>query len=179
MKQDLVQYSILGLLMDGKKSGYDLKNDFKNSVGSFYAPSFGSIYPILKKHEKNGYVIGKDEAVGKRKRTEYTITSLGKDTFLKWLKVPVAQHELQYSCDDILVKLYFYRYLPLKTRLALIKKLKDMSFENYYSLIECQKEISFPITDSRRWPLDWGVVSFYAYAKWLESIEDAYKKRGD
>lgn len=41
----MLEYIILGLLMEGPMSGYEMKKTIDSSVGLFYRASYGSLYP--------------------------------------------------------------------------------------------------------------------------------------
>ncbi|WP_236880832.1 PadR family transcriptional regulator [Clostridioides difficile] len=47
----MLEYIILGFLMEKELSGYDLKQIMSESTSYFFDASFGSIYPALKRLE--------------------------------------------------------------------------------------------------------------------------------
>jgi DNA-binding PadR family transcriptional regulator len=157
---------LLGLLLDGELSGYDLRSAMNNSTGHFYRPSFGSIYPWLRQHEAKGLVSGRDEPVGRKARRLWSIEDNGREMFLEWLATPPTRQDLNYSCEDILVKFYFFRYLPAETSLGILRGLNLLVATIMTELTgyggggqECPP-------DSRSWPLDYGYLSYGALLQW-------------
>ncbi len=53
MKSDDI---VLGILVDKPATGYEIKNQFSTIFSNFYNASFGSVYPILHKLDKEGKV---------------------------------------------------------------------------------------------------------------------------
>ena len=47
---------VLGILVDKPATGYEIKNQFSTIFSNFYNASFGSVYPILHKLDKEGKV---------------------------------------------------------------------------------------------------------------------------
>lgn len=96
---------ILGILMDGSKSGYDIKKDFETVFSYFYDASFGSVYPALKVMEKEGLIV-KEIVIqeGKPNKHTYSITDKGRDAFYSYLRSPVSTDIVR---SDISTRLYF------------------------------------------------------------------------
>ncbi len=78
---------ILATLFNGKKHGYQLALEIEQKSGGNFKFKHGTLYPILHKLEKQGYIKGVWKNEGpKRKRKYYTITSKGR----KYAKVRLA-----------------------------------------------------------------------------------------
>lgn len=99
---------ILGLLLDGDKSSYDLKKSMESSTGFFYNSSQGSIQPALKKLVQHGHVQVTEERRGARIKMTYSITEEGEKAFLRWAGEPIA---LEKPRDPALVKMFFFNYV--------------------------------------------------------------------
>jgi DNA-binding PadR family transcriptional regulator len=78
-------YVILGMLAQGRKTGYDIKALVDVSTRFFWAASYGQIYPELKRLEEAGLVAGADDAAGGRRRRVFEITPAGRETLHAWL----------------------------------------------------------------------------------------------
>jgi PadR family transcriptional regulator, phenolic acid-responsive transcriptional regulator len=61
-------YLILGMLNQGKKTGYAIKRAVDRSTRFFWAASLAQVYPELAALEQDGYVISADEPHGARPR---------------------------------------------------------------------------------------------------------------
>lgn len=106
----MLEYIIMGMLMEGTMSGYDLKKVIDGSVGTFYKASFGSLYPALKRMTDRGLLSVRDMEDSKNKKL-YTLLPEGRELFFRWLAEP-----LQSSRTELLGKIFFYDYLDEDTR---------------------------------------------------------------
>ena len=104
-----VKFPILGFLMDGEATGYDLRRRFQAPVGFFYRISDGSLYPALKKLALDGLVTMRAESRGRRARKVYAITPQGRERFLRMLREPAQP---LYVFDEAQVKVYFGEHDP-------------------------------------------------------------------
>ncbi|MBN1827250.1 MAG: helix-turn-helix transcriptional regulator [Candidatus Eisenbacteria bacterium] len=78
---------ILFILVDGDKHGYQLSLEIEERSGGLFRFNHGTLYPILHKLEKEGWIRGnwrKEDS--KRKRRSYALTDRGR-------KHAVAQRE--------------------------------------------------------------------------------------
>jgi len=116
----MLEYIILGFLMSGRTSGYDLKQWMTHSTSYFFDASFGSIYPALKRLTEKNMVTFNEVVEGNKYKKVYAITDAGKDAFLQWLKQPIT---FEKSRQDHLVKIFFYEFLPKETAIANLKSL--------------------------------------------------------
>lgn len=100
-----IQNVILGFLLDGPMTGYDLKGKFDESVSYFFEATFSGIYPALRKMESEGLVI-KEVLLqeGKPNKNVFAITNKGRTAFADYLASPVAQ-SVQRS--DLLLRIFF------------------------------------------------------------------------
>ncbi|HGM3507224.1 TPA: helix-turn-helix transcriptional regulator [Clostridioides difficile] len=105
----MLEYIILGFLMEKEFSGYDLKQRMSESTSYFFDASFGSIYPALKRLEAKGYIYYREVIDGGKLKKLYSITDTGKRVFLEWLKKPIKFSKTK---QDHLVNIFFYKYLP-------------------------------------------------------------------
>ncbi|WCF07307.1 PadR family transcriptional regulator [Paenibacillus thiaminolyticus] len=108
----MLEYIILGLLMEGPMSGYDMKKTIDSSVGLFYRASYGSLYPALKRLADKG-LLSVSKAEGGRNKKEYTLLPAGKEQFVSWLAEP-----LPVSRNEVLLRIFFYDYLDEDIRQA-------------------------------------------------------------
>ncbi|MGO0861788.1 PadR family transcriptional regulator [Clostridioides difficile] len=105
----MLEYIILGFLMEKELSGYDLKQRMSTSTSYFFDASFGSIYPALKRLEEKGYIYYREVIDGGKLKKLYSITDIGKSYFLEWLEKPIKFSKTK---QDHLVNIFFYEYLP-------------------------------------------------------------------
>jgi len=116
----MLELAILGLLKERAMHGYQLSKRLADTLGAFWKVSYGSLYPALKRLEREGAVesvFPRDE-VGRRKNV-YRITEKGEKLFYELL-----QEAGQESWEDnrFRVRLAFFKYLKPDTRLRLLEK---------------------------------------------------------
>jgi DNA-binding PadR family transcriptional regulator len=105
----MLEYIILGFLLHGEMSGYDIKRFMGISTANFYDASFGSIYPMLKKMEENSLISSTEAVEGGKYKKLYALTDSGRERFFRWLEQPI---EFKRASLDHLVNIFFYGFLP-------------------------------------------------------------------
>ncbi|MDI6655849.1 MAG: PadR family transcriptional regulator, partial [Candidatus Hydrothermarchaeota archaeon] len=79
----LAKLAVLGVLIEKPMHGYELKQYFETRMPVFWMINYGSIYPVLKKLEKEGFVTAKREVSGPRGKIVYEVTEEGRREFQK------------------------------------------------------------------------------------------------
>jgi len=102
-----LEYVVLGLISIEPQSGYSIITFLEQGIYRWSA-SPGSIYPILKRLEKQGVIAGELEAVHEtRPRKMYTLTSHGEDLLDQWITMPFTTSELLEDRDIVMLKFLF------------------------------------------------------------------------
>lgn len=73
----LLPIYVLYILSLGPSNGNDISNKIGERTGGLWVPSTGGIYPILKKLEKENFIIGKWDDPDKKFKKIYTLTPEG------------------------------------------------------------------------------------------------------
>lgn len=73
----LLPIYVLYILSLGSTNGNDIAHKIGDRTNGFWIPSTGGIYPILKKMEKEGFIIGRWSEESKKQQKIYTITEKG------------------------------------------------------------------------------------------------------
>ncbi|GIO32152.1 MULTISPECIES: PadR family transcriptional regulator [Paenibacillus] len=107
----MIEYIILGLLMEGDMSGYEMKKTIDLSVGMFYKASYGSLYPALKRMTEKEWVSVTEEEGSSKNKKIYSILPEGRIRFMQWLKEPLTLDR-----NEFLLRVFFYDYLDDETR---------------------------------------------------------------
>jgi DNA-binding PadR family transcriptional regulator len=141
----VVELAILGLLKEQPLHGYELKKRLAETLGTFWGVSFGSLYPALRRLERQGAIAVDESArvtpavpstgslageaaaarlrvvpkpTSRRHRKAYRITPVGEELFLSLLTAEdPGDDERAFS-----VKLAFCRHLDSASRLALLER---------------------------------------------------------
>jgi DNA-binding PadR family transcriptional regulator len=99
-------YTILGLLsVQPDLSGYDIRKGIQQSIGYFWAESYGQIYPALKRMADEGLIaLSKAGSRGRKRRQTYVITDAGRAALRQWLALPFHNEPPR---NEFLLKLFF------------------------------------------------------------------------
>ncbi|TML01996.1 MAG: PadR family transcriptional regulator [Actinobacteria bacterium] len=116
----MLELAILGLLKERAMHGYQLKKRLSDTLGSFWQVSYGSLYPALKRLQRETAVemIFPREQVGRRKNV-YRITEKGEALFAELL-----ERAGQEATEDsgFSVRFAFFKYLKPETRIRLLER---------------------------------------------------------
>ena len=100
----------LGVLTEGDKTGYEIKQRFEEAFNHFFGAGFGSIYPALAELTRRGLVTC--ESVEQDKRPDkkvYSLTEAGRRTLVDQLAATPPRHKVR---SEFLVLMYFAHLLP-------------------------------------------------------------------
>src|SRR2546422_4821205 len=126
----MLELAILGLLKERAMHGYQLRKRLADTLGSFWQVSYGSLYPALKRLQKEEAVemIFPKDQVGRRKNV-YRITEKGEALFAELLDGAGQQ-----ASDDsgFSVRFAFFQYLKPETRIRLLER-RRMFLEGRFS----------------------------------------------
>jgi len=112
----MLDFAILGILTDGPLHGYELKRVLADSEHGFWSVSFGSLYPALRRLEKQDFVSVSTDGGARRK--VYQLTAEGKAYFQELLETPgTAEEERAFT-----LKLSFFRYLDPDSRIGVLER---------------------------------------------------------
>lgn len=93
-------YALLGLLCQGERHGYDLKQAVDRGFAPFWQIDFAQLYRSLAKMKQAGWIQSWSAAgEGGPQRKMYKLTASGRKAFVSWVKAPAA------SSDEFFVKL--------------------------------------------------------------------------
>lgn len=118
----MLDYIIIGLVLEKELTGYDIKKEVESSIGMFYKTNYGRLYPALSKLADKDYLTMSEQMQGKRQKKYYKATELGKEVFLEWLSSPA---DVNMSGEAQLVQIFFYGELPKEVR---EKRLQEYEF---------------------------------------------------
>jgi DNA-binding PadR family transcriptional regulator len=117
----MLELAILGLLKEQPMHGYQLSRELSESLGGFWRVSYGSLYPTLRRLEREGAVEANLEAEARgRRKTTYVITEKGEKLFFELLQE--TPHDNSTEDTRFRVRLAFFRYLPPEARIRLLER---------------------------------------------------------
>lgn len=168
-----VENIILGCLSFGPRSGYEIKKIINMSSSWFYNASYGSIYPILKKHEEKGLVVSEEVVDNGRYKRLYRLTDKGYKVFHAWM---LQEPKLMTVKYEMAVKLMFFAKIAPEQRIQQIE-------EHIEQLVLFKQELEEiePFADSegdsyQRLILDWGEKLYDFLIQWFSVLLEELKK---
>ena len=131
-----LEYLVLGLISLEPQSGYTLINTFESDRFR-WSGSPGSVYPILKRLEKQDILSSELEMVHEtRPRKIYSLTRLGERILDDWLRRLLTRQEVLLERDVVLTKfLFIERRLTHQEILAWLDQYEQET-EAYLTVLE-------------------------------------------
>ena len=97
-----VRHSLLALLSEGPKYGFQLRQEFEASTGDVWPLNVGQVYTTLQRLERDGYAASDDLETDERQRN-YRITEKGDEELAHWLRTPPDLSEP--PRDELVIKI--------------------------------------------------------------------------
>src|ERR1700722_18579371 len=97
-----VRHSLLALLSEGPKYGFQLRQEFEASTGEVWPLNVGQVYTTLQRLERDGYAASDDPETDERQRN-YRITEKGDEELSHWLRTPPDLSEP--PRDELVIKI--------------------------------------------------------------------------
>lgn len=173
-----MRYVILGLLLGGPLSLYDLQKLFASGISLFYSASSGSIQRALHHLTAEGAVIVGNADDRRRGRKVYRVTATGRELWRAWMTeetAPGADAE-----TTILAKIFFLGRLEPQARPEVIRRIRRAVEEQAAALQTLAGEID---RDARelddearqifvfhRATLDYGLRAQGLLADWIDEV---------
>lgn len=169
----MLEHMILGIVYQQDATGYDIKKIIETKICMFYKPSFGSLYPALKRLVEKDFLVTYEEMQGARKKIVYQITDSGRNSFMEWLALPLDLNE---GADKNLVKIYFYDLLPAKTRNARLLQYEQDCMQYLENLEKLEKELYEKVNKKKDYyklsTLFYGITVTRTSIAWCRAIRE-------
>lgn len=145
---------ILGLLRMTEMHGYMLNAHIGGiSPVSLKKPT---VYNLLERMERDGWIKHRGEATGDRQRKVYSVTESGEQAFFRLLRKQLKDFSMNEASN--LVSLSFLDALPVKEALALLKEKRRSLLEYRKSFMSYDNEHSDdPHDGSMRYPIEYAM----------------------
>ena len=119
-------FAILGLLAVQPWSTYELTRQMDRSLGRIWPRAQSKLYEEPKKLVEHGLAEASTELVGKRPRTVYAITPLGRRELAAWLQEPGAGPAVEF---EQLLKIFFAEHGTRADTLATLAAAREWARE--------------------------------------------------
>ncbi len=172
-RENTSRYAVLGMLTHGAQTGYDLKRAIGGSVRHFWSESYGQVYPTLKELVNEGLATVVVESGNIRPdRKVYTVTDAGIEELRHWLVKPV---ELQPSRNELLLKLFFGRYVPAQELVEVVSKFRERWVEDVAEWADIQDRLRDNMENdldlrNRLFTLEYGRIVGEATIHWADEV---------
>lgn len=162
------RYAILGILLDGPSTGYEIKSLMGRSTVYFWRESDSTIYPMLRILAEEEKALSETVYVGKKKKEVFSITEKGREEFKAWFESPTGEETPR---NEFLLKLFFVRDQDEMIRLLQERLEKVEKIQKEYKQIEERLEglSHSPLKTTRLKALRYGLSLLESEIKWLNS----------
>lgn len=173
-----MQFLILGLLLDGPLTLYDLHKRFRAGISLFYAASFGSIQRALRQLESEGWAVPEDAPHGGRRRKLYAVSESGRHAWREWMTAPLTGADPE---QLMLARVYLLGSLPPAARVDALSVIRTRLADDHAQLSALADELdtkdipaaATEVYRYRRATLDYGLRSHRLALDWLDDVEAA------
>ena len=162
------RYAILGILLDGPSTGYEIKSLMSRSTVYFWRESDSTIYPMLRLLAEEGKALSEAVYVGKKKKEVFSITEAGRLEFQAWFESPTADETPR---NEFLLKLFFAADRNEMIQLFHERLQKVETIYDEYKQIEERVEaiVDSPRKAIRLTALRYGLCLLESEMKWLKN----------
>ncbi|MBS3180402.1 MULTISPECIES: PadR family transcriptional regulator [unclassified Pseudoclavibacter] len=169
-----MRFVILGLLLGGPLSLYEVQRRFASVISLFYSASSGSIQRALRTLTEDGFVTVAEDTDSPRYRKLHHVTTEGRAAWRSWMLEPITGSDLEQA---MLARVFFLGHLPESGErmlvLATIRTRADAELERLDAIAATRPDAAelarvqmFPFAT-----LDYGVRSTRLALEWLRELE--------
>ncbi|MBX3375359.1 MAG: PadR family transcriptional regulator [Phycisphaeraceae bacterium] len=113
---------VLGVIWQfGPVSAYALRRHMQGSPSRQWRASTGSIYPALRRLERDGLILGRVRSHGQRQRREYEVTGAGLAALRAWIGPPLGEEAVTVTADPLRTRARFLSVLAPEERAAWVE----------------------------------------------------------
>lgn len=163
-----VKHSILALLYEKSRHGYELKTGFDELVQNMWPLNTGQVYTTLDRLERDGLV----ETPGhdNKDRKLYQVTDLGKEDLWLWLNEPVERSLLK---DEFYFKYLCASHVDYEDKIVMIRAQKQTLMKDVLHLTHLKKQMRKSGNRTMNMLMEGALLHLEADIKWLDMIEKA------
>jgi DNA-binding PadR family transcriptional regulator len=160
-----LERAILGLLLEGPRTGYDLRTIFATTPIGNFSGGPGAIYPALDRLAARGLVRrGPRGAVG-RPMVAFRLAPAGRRAIVGWLRETPTRDDVIWDVDDQMLKLAFMAFVA--TPADVDRFLAAYARETRAYLRELRTHrAALDLPPVARLALDHGIAIYQARARW-------------
>ncbi len=162
-----VKHSLLALLYEKPRHGYELKTGFEELVQGMWPLNAGQVYTTLDRLERDKLV----ESPGhdKKDRKLYTITQAGKEELWAWMEEPVGRSLLK---DEFYFKFLCASHVSFDNKQKMVQNQKEMMLKEILHLTQLRKQMTISGNQTMKMLIEGALLHLEADIKWLDMIAE-------
>jgi DNA-binding PadR family transcriptional regulator len=168
IRSTTLDYIILGLLQKEPLTGYRIRKVFEDTALGNFRGSPGTIYPALKRLEKNEFIL--KLPIAETEKSQYSVSASGLNILKKWLEELPKKEMVQKDLNLFILKFAFMdsllsRYYKLDFLQHLLIQSQDYldELEDFY----VQQKEMMPLTGQLSF--EYGLLSYTTTISWCEN----------
>jgi DNA-binding PadR family transcriptional regulator len=165
-----IRHSLLAMLQDRPRYGYQLKNEFEDRTGASWPLNIGQVYTTLDRLERDGLV--RKEGADGEGHVVYRITAEGRTEVSGWFTSPVSRAVP--SRNELAIKLALGLTVPGVDVGAIIQAQRGVSIRALQDYTKARRETAAqarPADTARLLVLDSLIFQTEAEVRWLDLCE--------
>lgn len=169
----MLKHTLLGLLTQKPRHGYDLKNEFESLLGGTWPLNIGQVYTTLNRLERDGLVqsdlVHQDLLPDKK---VYSTTEAGREELDRWMAEPTT--DTIRVKDEFFIKLLVHQLMGSNEALPLIWKQRQVYMQKMAQLTSL---LSHPSMDpATKLLIEGAILHIDADLHWLDLCEERLKE---
>lgn len=169
-----MRFVIIGLLLGGPLSLYEVERRFSSAISLFYSASSGSIQRALRALVEDGHVTVADDPESKRRRRLHRVTTAGREAWRAWMLEPITGSDLEQA---MLARVFFLGRLDEQgERMQVLTSIRTRAEAELERLdaIAATRPTDTQLDQAQAYPfatLDYGVRSTRLALEWVRELE--------
>ena len=107
---------------EGPLTPYAIRKEFLNSPNPQWSGSAGTIYPLISRLRRRGWIRGEVRLQGKRKGNYISLTAAGMKALRRWLCVPLQDWIMGVPPDPLRTRVRFLGALPVAQQREFVRQ---------------------------------------------------------
>jgi PadR family transcriptional regulator, regulatory protein AphA len=168
-----LEHALMGQIDLAPQSGYDLRTAFAKTPLAHFSDSPGAIYPALLRLRRRAWIVttGEKSANG-RGRTEFRLSSRGRQAFLRWLRTPPSRDELLHDASGPVLRFAFMsQALGVDESIAFLRSYRAVLSTYVGELKRFHEEIGRAMPPSGRLAFESGIDGHLHLVGWTRRAE--------
>ena len=171
-RETRTRYVVLGILMRGEATGYQIQKAIQESTAFFWNESYGQLYPTLSKLARTKLVSRRIVRGSARRERRYSITDEGRDALKEWLLRPFQPAPERH---ELLLKVFFGNVHRPEVTAEHVRHALAQGTEMLAALGEVQATLKRQVPDARERffheaTVRYGIAGTEAHVRWCQEV---------